>query len=367
MNMNRRQFFKVCSAGLGGSSIALMGFSPTAALAEVRTFKLARATETRNICPYCSVSCGVLIYSTGDKSKNAQGRDHPHRRRPGQSGQSRHAVPQGRRPAATWSRARTASSSRKCAKPAATNGSASPGMRRSTRIAKHMKADRDANFIAKNKDGVTVNRWNTSGFLASRRASNESGYLTVKRSAQPGHDRRIRHPGTYLTRSHGGQSGSEFRAWCDDQPLGGHQERRSGFRHGRQSRRSAPLRLQVGDRGQEDAQGQAGRRRPALQPHGVGGRFLCADCVRVPTSPSSAASSITCLSNDKIHHDYVKAYTNASFLIDARLRVRRRHLLRLQRREAQLRQGHLEIPARRGRLRQGRRDPAGPELRLPAA
>jgi formate dehydrogenase major subunit len=35
--MNRRQFFKVCSAGLGGSSIALMGFSPTAALAEVRT------------------------------------------------------------------------------------------------------------------------------------------------------------------------------------------------------------------------------------------------------------------------------------------------------------------------------------------
>ena len=62
MNMSRRQFFRVCSAGLGGSSIALMGFSPTAALAEVRTFKLARATETRNICPYCSVSCGVLIY-----------------------------------------------------------------------------------------------------------------------------------------------------------------------------------------------------------------------------------------------------------------------------------------------------------------
>src|SRR3990167_8716937 len=72
MNMNRRQFFKVCSAGLSGSSIALMGFSPTAALAEVRTFKLASATETRNICPYCSVSCGVLIYSTGDKSKNSQ-------------------------------------------------------------------------------------------------------------------------------------------------------------------------------------------------------------------------------------------------------------------------------------------------------
>src|SRR5574343_1359148 len=74
MHMNRRQFFKIGSASLVGSSIAVLGFSPTAALAEVREFKLARATETRNNCPYCSVSCGVLIYSTGDKSKNAPGK-----------------------------------------------------------------------------------------------------------------------------------------------------------------------------------------------------------------------------------------------------------------------------------------------------
>ena len=72
--MNRRQFFKIGSASLVGSSIAVLGFSPTAAMAEVREFKLARATETRNNCPYCSVSCGVLVYSLGDKSKNVKGR-----------------------------------------------------------------------------------------------------------------------------------------------------------------------------------------------------------------------------------------------------------------------------------------------------
>jgi formate dehydrogenase major subunit len=49
-----------------------------------------------------------------------------------------------------------------------------------TRIAKHMKADRDANFIEKNDKGVTVNRWNTLGMLVSSTTSNESGYLTVK-------------------------------------------------------------------------------------------------------------------------------------------------------------------------------------------
>ena len=35
------------------------------------------------------------------------------------------------------------------------------------RVARLMKDDRDKNFIAKNSDGVTVNRWLTTGFLAA--------------------------------------------------------------------------------------------------------------------------------------------------------------------------------------------------------
>src|SRR2546430_3294809 len=71
-DVTRREFMKVTSATLAGSSLALLGFSPTAAVAEVREFKLARATETRNTCPYCAVACGVLMYSLGDRSKNAR-------------------------------------------------------------------------------------------------------------------------------------------------------------------------------------------------------------------------------------------------------------------------------------------------------
>jgi formate dehydrogenase major subunit len=48
------------------------------------------------------------------------------------------------------------------------------------RIARLMKADRDANFTVKNEDGATVNRWLTTGFLAASASSNESGYLTHK-------------------------------------------------------------------------------------------------------------------------------------------------------------------------------------------
>ena len=72
-DVTRREFLKVTSATLAGSSLALLGFSPTAALAEVREFKLSRATETRNTCPYCSVACGVLMYGLGDGAKNANG------------------------------------------------------------------------------------------------------------------------------------------------------------------------------------------------------------------------------------------------------------------------------------------------------
>jgi formate dehydrogenase major subunit len=43
-----------------------------------------------------------------------------------------------------------------------------------------MKADRDANFEAVNQDGSTVNRWNSTGFLAASASSNETGYLTHK-------------------------------------------------------------------------------------------------------------------------------------------------------------------------------------------
>lgn len=72
LHLSRRQFLKVTSTTLAGSSIALLGFSPAEALAEVRQYKLERTVETRGTCPYCAVACGILMYSLGDGAKNAQ-------------------------------------------------------------------------------------------------------------------------------------------------------------------------------------------------------------------------------------------------------------------------------------------------------
>ena len=48
------------------------------------------------------------------------------------------------------------------------------------RIAKLMKQDRDANFIPRSPEGLTVNRWLSIAMLAASASSNEVGYLTHK-------------------------------------------------------------------------------------------------------------------------------------------------------------------------------------------
>ena len=177
--MSRRQFLKVTGATIAGSSIALLGLTPGTALAEVRQYKLARSTETRNTCPYCSVGCGILMYGLGDGAKNATASiihiegdaDHPVNRGTlcpkGASlidfihSPNRLLDPEYRAPGGTeW-----------------TKISWDDAL---TRIAKLMKADRDANFIEKTDDGKTVNRWISTGMLCASASTNEVGYLTHK-------------------------------------------------------------------------------------------------------------------------------------------------------------------------------------------
>jgi formate dehydrogenase major subunit len=174
--MNRRQFFKVCSAGAATSSAVGLGFAPGAAFAEVRPYKLARTTETRGTCPYCSVSCGVVMYSKEEQGKrkviHIEGDpDNPVNKGtlcPKGAGlldmvhsPNRLLHPEVREPGSnewkkiSWDEALD-------------------------RVARLMKKDRDANFIEQNKDGVTVNRWVSTAMFMSSAASNESGYLSIK-------------------------------------------------------------------------------------------------------------------------------------------------------------------------------------------
>lgn len=181
MEISRRGFVKLSAATLAASTIDALGFgaSGEALAASVRPFKLTAASETRNTCTYCSVACGILIYSMGDRAKNARSNiihiegdpDHPVNRGtlcPKGSAlldvvhaPTRLQVPKYRAPGGTefkevtWDWALD-------------------------RIARLMKDDRDKNFIAKNSQGTTVNRWISTGMLAASASSSETSYLTWK-------------------------------------------------------------------------------------------------------------------------------------------------------------------------------------------
>jgi formate dehydrogenase major subunit len=66
--MERRDFLRVST--LGGAAVTLLGFDVTAVRAQVRELKIARTTETRSTCPYCSVSCGVILHTQGSRGQN---------------------------------------------------------------------------------------------------------------------------------------------------------------------------------------------------------------------------------------------------------------------------------------------------------
>src|SRR5947207_8905824 len=69
MELSRRTFLK--GTLVGGVGFSALGFDLTPVYAQTQSLKISRATETRSTCPYCSVSCGVIIYTLGDKAKNA--------------------------------------------------------------------------------------------------------------------------------------------------------------------------------------------------------------------------------------------------------------------------------------------------------
>jgi len=70
MQPTRRQFLKAST--IGGVAVSVLGFDLAPAHAQVRELKIARTTETRSTCPYCSVSCGVIIHTLGDRGRNVK-------------------------------------------------------------------------------------------------------------------------------------------------------------------------------------------------------------------------------------------------------------------------------------------------------
>jgi formate dehydrogenase major subunit len=175
MELTRRRFIQATTVG-GGLAL---GFDLSKAEAEMRELKISRTTETRSTCPYCAVSCGVIIHTLGDKAKNATPSvvhvegdpDHPINRgtlcpkgatlREDINNPNRLTSPKVRRPGSdhwediSWDDAIKG-------------------------IARHIKDTRDRCFVAKNAKGQVVNRNPGMAMIGGCTDTNEFNFLQWK-------------------------------------------------------------------------------------------------------------------------------------------------------------------------------------------
>jgi formate dehydrogenase major subunit len=181
IELSRRQFMRGAGASLAGTTLGALGFGDIEAAyaSSIRAWKLTGTTETRNTCTYCAVGCGIIMYSKGNLAKNETADiihiegdpDHPTNRGT--------LCPKGAA-LLEFVHSRTRTLYPQIRKPGSDKFERVSWDFALDRVARLMKDDRDKNFIAKNGDGVTVNRWLSAGFLAASATSNETAWATYK-------------------------------------------------------------------------------------------------------------------------------------------------------------------------------------------
>ncbi|GBR22028.1 formate dehydrogenase subunit alpha [Acetobacter orleanensis NRIC 0473] len=181
------------------------------------------------------------------------------------------------------------------------------------RIARLLKDDRDKNFIERNEKGELVNRWLSSGMLASSAASNETGVLDFKFARSLGMlgldcQARLCHAPTVAALAPSFGRGAMTNNWVDIKNanvvliMGGNPAE------------AHP----VGFKWVMEAKIRNGAKVLVVDP-----RFNRSAAVADFYAPIRAGSDAAfmlgvinyLLSHDKIQHDYVKAYTNAALIV----------------------------------------------------
>lgn len=173
--VNRRQFLQ---AGAAVTATAF-GFRLEAATIAARELKIARTNQVQSVCPYCAVGCGVVIHTSGERVKNA---------RPTVvhiEGDPDSPVNRGTLCSKGISLKEFVVNDRRLTKPMYREPGASEWTEISweqaiERIARRIKDTRDRDFVEKDRQGRTVNRWDTVGLIGGCTDTNEINFLLGK-------------------------------------------------------------------------------------------------------------------------------------------------------------------------------------------
>jgi formate dehydrogenase major subunit len=168
MGVSRRDFLKLTgTAAVAGA----VGVTSEAEAAE-RENRLAGATVTTSVCPYCAVGCGMLVYQKDNKVIQIEG-------------DPEHPINQGSLCPKGASLMQLVNSEKRLLKPLYRAAGAAAWQPVEwdwaiDEIAKRIKKTRDASFVEKNDKGQVVNRTNAIASVGSAAMDNEECYLYQK-------------------------------------------------------------------------------------------------------------------------------------------------------------------------------------------
>lgn len=175
--VTRRDFLKIAGLSAAATGTSELGFDVARATQVRRELRIADATETHSLCPYCAVGCSLIAYT---------------RRRPDGAvellqieGDPDSPVNEGRLCPKGATAMQLAVSNRRVAEPLYRPAGATEWQKLSwddalDKIAQHVKTSRDRTFVTKDDKGNVVNRCDSVAFAGGAAFSNEEGYFATK-------------------------------------------------------------------------------------------------------------------------------------------------------------------------------------------
>ncbi len=175
--VTRRDFLKISAAGAGAAGVSVLGFDLAHAAQIKQNFRIAGATESHSVCPYCAVGCALVAYTrdNGNGTRTLLQIE----------GNPDSPINEGRLCPKGATAMQLAVSSRRVESPMYRAPGSDHWQQISwddmlNRLAQRVKAARDATFVAQDASGNTVNRTEGIAFAGGAAFSSEEGYFATK-------------------------------------------------------------------------------------------------------------------------------------------------------------------------------------------
>jgi formate dehydrogenase major subunit len=175
--LTRRGFLKLTGVGVGTLALSELGFDLAHAYSVRQTLRIAGATQSHSVCPYCAVGCALVVYTRKEADGTVKILQI--------EGDPDSPITEGRLCPKGATAMQLATSARRVEHPLYRAPGASAWQMVSwdfvlDKIAQHVKATRDRTFVAQDAVGNVVNRTEGMAFAGGATFSNEEGYLATK-------------------------------------------------------------------------------------------------------------------------------------------------------------------------------------------